>query len=138
MIGAVEQFLSATSYLLVGLTAWDLLRGFLRDRDRYQADLLIVMGLLVGILLAGPSAGHAAARAWPVGVVVNTAFLSQPYFLFRLASRFKRIPAVWWWASTLGAGAVVVVAAIWPPAFSSWSFLTIAVFFTITLSYAAW
>src|SRR5437868_6037113 len=96
MIGIAQQFLSATSYLLVALAVWDVLRGWLRDRDRFQADLLIVMGLLVGILLAGPSAGHAAAQAWPVGLAVNALFLSQPYFLFRLARRFQRVPTVWW------------------------------------------
>ena len=115
MAAASDLLITLTSGVLAGLSAWEAFRGWLRYRDRYRVDCLIVVSLLAAILLIGPRVASAGSQAPLVGFVVYTLFLAQPYFLFRLVRRFRELPAscLWWTLTAAVAGGAV--AAVIPP-----------------------
>ncbi len=138
MSSAADVFVLVVCYLLVGLTAWETGRGWLRYRDRHRLDILLVVGQLVVILLFGERA-MALAQGQPVfAFIFNLIFLAQPYFLFRLVERFHRVHNFIWALAIASPFAGAMAASNWPMTGPTDWTAGVAIYFTLQLSYAGW
>jgi len=137
-MSAADVFVLVVCYLLVGLTAWETGRGWLRYRDRYRVDILFVVGQLVAVLLFGDRAIAIGQQHPFFAFIFNLVFLSQPFFLFRLVDRFHRVHNFVWALAIASPFAGAMAALVWPMTGPyDWT-PVVALYFALQLSYAAW
>ena len=137
-MSAADVFVLVVCYLLVGLTAWETGRGWLRYRDRYRVDILFVVGQLVVVLLFGDRAIAIGQQHPFFAFIFDLVFLSQPFFLFRLVDRFHRVHNFVWALAIASPFAGAMAALVWPMTGPyNWT-PVVALYFALQLSYAAW
>jgi hypothetical protein len=131
-----DALLLAVAYLLVALTVWETARGFFRVPTRFRIDILLVIGVLAVILLAGDAATRLAQSHPVLGVLIFGMFLGQPYLLLRLVNRFRHVPrALRWFAGSVALAGGVALMQL--PAQSPAALVAVALYFVAMLTYSA-
>lgn len=134
VLSFADTLTTITSYLLATLAAVEVAQGWWRGRDRYRADLLLNVGVLIAILL-GQSQVHALASTATIdGAAFTLLFLSQPVLLLRLVARFHPV-ARWQWTVTIGSAVAGCVGSLLAPALwaDAWQ-LVMCGYFAIVMS----
>ncbi len=100
VLAFADTLTTVTSYLLAVFAAAEVAANWWRDRDRYRADLLVNVGLLVAILLGQSQLHAAAAPSAAEAATIALLYLLQPVLLLRLVRRFHPV-AAWQWRVAL-------------------------------------
>jgi len=134
VLAFADTLTTITSYVLAALAAAEVAGRWWRERDRYRADLLLNVSVLIAILL-GQSQVHAiAADSAMDGAAFTLLFLSQPVLLLRLVHRFHPVARWQWLAAVAAALAGAAVAWLVPVEYAAVWRLILCGYFALALS----